>query len=189
MRYVSVELLRAWGTITRPPREGPGGPTTGVSLYVGSYIYFKLLPARDIEIRALARSRPFCSRLRRARTRDFNRAALRANRKINRHWSSRGFMVSPTRYYHSRSIITRETNDATYGWLYGRASSCDTSYSSFTRLFLAFLFSLISFPFFSLSTPEFFNWKSYQFFKPSNARSNNSHTSSREIQSMSMMII
>lgn len=69
MRYVSVELLRAWGTITRPPREGPGGPMTGVSLYVGSYIYFKLLPARNIEIRALARSRLLILPLRPARAR------------------------------------------------------------------------------------------------------------------------
>lgn len=59
MRYVSVELLRAWGTITRPPREGPGGPTTGVPLYVGSYIYQAFTRERHRDTRSLARSRLF----------------------------------------------------------------------------------------------------------------------------------
>lgn len=48
--------------------------------------------------------------------RDFNRAALRANRKINRHRSLHPRIYGPRErdslYYHSRGIITREINDA-----------------------------------------------------------------------------
>lgn len=69
MRYVSVELLRAWGTITRPPREGPGGPTTGVSLYVGSYIFqaFTRERHRDTRARSISPSYFFPSPRARAR--------------------------------------------------------------------------------------------------------------------------
>lgn len=90
MRYVSVELLRAWGrarvgTITQPaggpgPGPGPGPPPARVRPFVCPR---ELLPARHRD--TLARYIPSFLFLALSRTADFNRAALRANRKISRH--------------------------------------------------------------------------------------------------------